>query len=547
MQVSQSYATPSSTATDATGMKFNLSAELSRPPVRLNALIKNSLAYARIMLALRKVVAGDWRLKPKDNSAYQEWVNERYIEELPQHLQGLKVDQIKLLQQRETLKAKKKLIEKEYAPLNKKLWEDRYKYFQWLYTHNRDQWIMLDPVISVHPDSVIFEGFSIDESAYGRVSVPNKNLETFGQVDYGTTNIDFSLGLANELYRVRSYRPAWLNVAFDKVELSTELASNVEKKIDLPDSWVRGFLQVQSASTIDGVMLNLHSSTVAQFLEKLEQRKEKESPRSVRFILKKGECPILVIDPWNVQIKDTNVYNGDFEGEIRLWGRRRLFVLRDLLPFTDSVQVKLLGTGMPSYWSVEVEGHRFDLGLSGWTANDWSKKGNFDLLAASQVKVSAEMLKNVEKTLIQYLTLSPKQLAENLNIKQEEATVALQDMCKSGQAMYDHLLGTYRYRNMLEQEIVASSSEEDIRLTQAVTIVKENKAKMLQKGTLVEDAIAYNFEVEGEKTTYKVDVKIDLDGRIKFAECTCGFFKRNKLRQGPCQHIMAAAIWVGRN
>ncbi len=547
MQVSQSYATPSSTAIDATGMKFNLSAELSRPPVRLNALIKNSLAYARIMLALRKVVAGDWRLKPKDNSAYQEWVNERYIEELPQHLQGIQIDQIRLLQQRETLKAKKKLIEKEYAPLNKKLWEDRYKYFQWLYTHNRDQWMMLDPVISVHPDSVIFEGFSIDESAYGRVSVPNKNLETFGQVDYGTTNIDFSLGLANELYRVRSYRPAWLNVAFDKVELSTELASNVEKKIDLPDSWVRGFLQVQSASTIDGIMLTLHSSTVAQFLEKLEQRKEKESPRSVRFILKKGECPILVIDPWNVQIKDTNVYNGDFEGEIRLWGRRRLFVLKDLLPFTDSVQVKLLGTGMPSYWSVEVDGHRFDLGLSGWTANDWSKKGNFDLLASSQVSVSATMLKEVEKTLIQYLTLSPKQLAEKLNIKQEEATVALQNMCKSGQAMYDHLLGTYRYRKMLDQEIVASSSEEDIRLTQAVTIVKENKAKMLQKGVLEDEAIAYNFEVQGTKSTYKVEVKIDLDGRIKFAECTCGFHKRNKLRQGPCQHIMAAAIWVGRN
>ena len=31
-----------------------------------------------------------------------------------------------------------------------------------------------------------------------------------------------------------------------------------------------------------------------------------------------------------------------------------------------------LGSGMPSYWSVEQQGHKFDLGLSGWTENDWS-------------------------------------------------------------------------------------------------------------------------------------------------------------------------------
>ena len=40
--------------------------------------------------------------------------------------------------------------------------------------------------------------------------------------------------------------------------------------------------------------------------------------------------------------------------------------------------MRLLGTGMPSYWSVSLDGHRFDLGLSGWTQNDWSRSARFE-------------------------------------------------------------------------------------------------------------------------------------------------------------------------
>ena len=81
MQVTQSYAQESTAQNDEQGMKFNFSAELSRKPVSINALIKNSLSYARLMLALRQVVKGDWRTPQVDHTAYQEWVQERYIED----------------------------------------------------------------------------------------------------------------------------------------------------------------------------------------------------------------------------------------------------------------------------------------------------------------------------------------------------------------------------------------------------------------------------------------------------------------------------------
>ena len=49
----------------------------------------------------------------------------------------------------------------------------RSKYFAWLRraTVRPPGWV-LDPVVSVHPDAVMFEVFSQDESSYGRVTVP---------------------------------------------------------------------------------------------------------------------------------------------------------------------------------------------------------------------------------------------------------------------------------------------------------------------------------------------------------------------------------------
>ncbi len=545
MQVTQSYARPSSAKTDNKGTKFSFSAEISRNPVSINAMILNSLGYARIMLALRQIVKGDWRTPQKDHTAYQEWVNERYVEQLPEHLKHIEAKKVAFLTKREVLKAKKAGIIKQLRPLQAEVEKARKQYYAWLYQNDRDKWYVLDPVISVHKDSVIFEAFSLDESAYGRVSVPMKNLEVFNNIDYGTTNIDFSQALADEIYRVRNYRPAWLKVEYDKVELSTAVGSNVEKKIDLPESWVRGFLQVQSASTLDGTSLDINAQTLAKVLEILAQKKEKESPRSLRFILKKGEKIKIIIDPWNIEITDTNIFEGENEGEIRLWGRRRLMVLNDLLPYTDKVNVKLLGTGMPSYWSVELDGHRFDVGLSGWTDNDWAKKGNFDLLASANKKVNID-IKKVEQILIKNLSTNSKEVAEIMNIDRSAATSALQELCKNGQAMYDHLTQNYRWRQLLKQDIKLTESEEDDRLKYAIELIQNKQVEIIYEKDLEKNIKEYKVGVQG-KNLYQPIIQLDLDGRIKFADCTCSHHRRNKLRQGPCSHIMSAVIWIGKN
>ena len=242
-------------------------------------------------------------------------------------------------------------------------------------------WMILDPVVSVHPDATIFEVFSQDESSYGRVTVAADNLQTDGETVFGTTNVDFSAALGR-----RDSARAFLSSGKIKrrrrrrFALAPTRARAFGKENRFAAfSWVRGFLQVQSASTLPGIDLTLSASTVAELLMILRRDREKESPRSLRFELENGAKPKIVLEPWNIEIAEhTHVYNGE-STSVRVWGRRRLFSIESLLAYSETVQVRLLGTGMPHFWSVESGGHRFDVGLSGWTKNDWSSAARFDL------------------------------------------------------------------------------------------------------------------------------------------------------------------------
>ena len=130
----------------------------------------------------------------------------------------------------------------------KPFYEARQKYFKYLYERERDVWFVLDPVITVHPDEIFFECFSQDESSYGRLGASYEVFKNVGDFACGMTNIDYSSSLYDEFQKIRSYKttrfavdPSGFNVQTTNEDAYKEL------KIDLPDSWVRGFLQVSSA------------------------------------------------------------------------------------------------------------------------------------------------------------------------------------------------------------------------------------------------------------------------------------------------------------
>jgi hypothetical protein len=550
MLLTQTYAAPSLASLEGGGLGFRLATALNRPPVFLDATVRSSYEFAQAMLALHELVSSDLRPQQRDHSAYQAWVQQRYLEELDVETAAFLERLPVLTRRRDGIKAELALLEATRSQLEHFLHSSNSfksaerKFFQYLYKADREQWFVLDPVISVHPDATLFEGFSLDESSYGRVTVPIENLELAGKPNYGTTNIDFSVALCRELGRVRTYRPAKLQVGSQAVAIGTTTGQAVEKKIDLPDSWVRGFLQVQSASGLPGTTVYFSPETISSLLFHLRRRREKQGPRSLRFRLTRWQKPTIEIEPWGTVLQEgQHAYDGGFSGEIRVWGRRRLFVLERLLPLAESVEVRLLGTGLPSFWSLSLARHRFDMGLSGWNANDWAKAAQFDLLTAS-APVADAIVAQAAGILEERLQLDTRQLAERVGVPRPEAAAALQVLCARGEAMFDLACGAYRWRRLFPPELQRADNEAESLARRAQGLVLRGRVRPGARSRTDERGVERDQLVVDSDKQFHVQLGRDVDGRVVYAECTCGFFRHNKLRKGPCVHILAASIYL---
>ena len=115
----------------------------------------------------------------------------------------------------------------------------------------------LDPICTVHPDRVFFEAFSGDQSAYGLAIVDRAVFATVGEVTHGTTNVDFTRWLWNALGEMRSSRTTTFKISSGGFGVATkgETCARFEEKVDVPDPWVRGFLQLQGAMALPGTRL----------------------------------------------------------------------------------------------------------------------------------------------------------------------------------------------------------------------------------------------------------------------------------------------------
>lgn len=90
----------------------------------------------------------------------------------------------------------------------------------------------------------------------------------------GTTNIDYSHALYDEFQKIRSYRDTEL--AIDPTGFAVQTSGEAayrEDKIELPDSWMRGFLQVSSAMAQPAHVVDLHPVDMHAILTRLAARR----------------------------------------------------------------------------------------------------------------------------------------------------------------------------------------------------------------------------------------------------------------------------------
>ncbi|HKS16152.1 MAG TPA: SWIM zinc finger family protein, partial [Planctomycetota bacterium] len=268
---------------------------LSRPPVSFDAELAQPLRFREAISALHHVVISDLRFQPKDHTAYRQWLKRQAGEE--QRVRAMAFAQARDERLAHVGKMPPELPA-QFKTMHRIYWKARRSYADYLQRHDPALFRRLmpcDPVITVAPDVVFFECFSADESSYGCLTVERDAMfKGASSIQPGTTNVDYSWALFDHFQTLRTYRPTRFHVDPSGFEVRTTGAGEIrEEKIELPESWLRGFLQIQAGMTLPMRKVTLDRESLYSILAFLKRHKAKLSPRALRFDLAPGQPPAI--------------------------------------------------------------------------------------------------------------------------------------------------------------------------------------------------------------------------------------------------------------
>lgn len=509
------------------------------------------LIFREGLAGLYEVVVSDFKYRPRDRVAFKAWLEEqdrKFLASL-----GLKSEEAR----KKSARLNARLSELDAARDQRlaPFYKARHRYFEYVYEHEYETAYLFDPVITVHPDELSFEAFSRDESSYARLAAKYDLFDKVDSFECGTTNIDFSVRLHDELDRMRTYRTTRFDVSPSGFTVATEgKQAHREKKIDLPESWIKGFLQVHSTMAMGLSHFKMAPVDLYNVCRQLQRKKARTSPRALRYELTPGQPVKVVFEPWETQLtlSPTSRFQGPKPLTVRTWGRDRLRTLARLVHVTKSVDVYLAGFGLPSIYVLDLGPLTFTLGLSGWTDNDWSGGGTqFDLLTR-QLEVSPNELLTTFEALRQFKRASGTELAKLTGLTLEKTRSAVSYLCQTGRAMFDLGGGVFRHRELFLEPFTVKEAKE---------AVKSGGAKSGNPREAAAQAIFDSGDVRvimrrPTKSGYKLSgsakgadsrrvrplLSVDKDGKIVEGTCSCPFFREHKLTKGPCEHLLALRL-----
>lgn len=573
MKVKYNYASPSMCTGNGNETTLGLSPDLTREEkVSFLGKLKHPLIFRDAMLMLREIVISDTSIKKKERVDFFAWLEgeiERRIvkheQYMPQVREELKDNMNELISQ---IGDKDSEIEKLYKLRNEikgeidkqDVWRDynnlERNFWKFLRDRDYDLWLVLDPVITVHKDEVSFEAFSIDESTYGCLSIDINEFELLQEPKLGTTNIDFSYKLAKEIERFRTYNEVNLSVNPEGFSVeSGVMPEYVEKKIDLPETWIKGFNQVSAAASLGGIDVTINKTDMYDICSYLRRHKAKESPRYMKWILEPGKNIKILFEPFKEVLTLKSIYNGEKKREEKIWGRRRWLVMEKIIPLANSFKIRLLGFGMPQFIIADMGSMKMTVGLTSWSSNDWIKGTAFNIMGGF---IGEGNYNKVYGLLKEKRALSMDEIFNELKEDSKSACKAgIGMLLKKGEGYYDPINDKVRFRRLISEPL----PEEMYKTTETELNVQEHINEGMDNFIVsVNDEGEYVFKhsmktpnpKKGKWKYYRTpdfdreydytdtEIRIDEDGAITYVKCDCKEFKKGARNiSEPCEHILA--------
>ncbi len=369
---------------------------------------------------------------------------------------------------------------------------------------------LADPVVTCADDRLRFEAFSACCSVYGRVDLLPSGFD--GEVlGRGTTNVDFGAVIRAALTRVEDRRRLGLAVGADSVEVETDSASAIERRVLLPQRWLRGFLEVQATQSELDPVAQVDAAGARAFFRSIPKSPSKRpvwitsAGRGLRF-----------------------VHHDPGDRAVAVAGLARLRLFERVGRHATALRVFAVAGDGSTGWQVDVPGARLTLVLSPdvWRGFSGEGRGLHALADAS----SAAGIAAVRAALGWEPRLSVETLARAADRSTAVVSSALAALALSGIVGYDLAEGGF-FRRELPFDLDRGERLQP-RLRAA-------------RGLVAREAVRID-EAAGPDVAAWVAGAGGVEYRVRSTDtgwtCTCPWYGRHRGDRGPCKHVLAVQL-----
>ncbi|SFC19878.1 SWIM zinc finger [Streptomyces aidingensis] len=374
----------------------------------------------------------------------------------------------------------------------------------------------LDPVVTAGGDRLRFESFSGCCGVHARLDVLPAGLDG-ADVAHGTTNVDINNPLREALSRLGAGEPLHLRVGPEELTVTALDGPLVEKKVPLPDRWLRGFAETQVIASGFDLRAELTAGEAVRFLRSLPRGGTGRSGGGVRWVLPA---------PHGSGLRPAG---RPAPGAVCLPGPARLAALHRVLRHATGLRiygppVSAAAPASASAWELALPGMRLTLTLSPDPARGFSGEGAvLEHLAGEESAADAELLGVL---LAWEPCIDPAELAARSGLSRERVRAALTRLGTAGRVGYDTAEAAYYHRELPYD--AGRAEKHNPRLVGARELVAAGAVTFLGDGLAA---------VRSGELVYQV--RTTAAGAMT---CTCPWWAEYRGGRGPCRHALAARM-----
>ena len=366
-----------------------------------------------------------------------------------------------------------------------------------------------DPIISVGNGELLFEGFSSCNSVYARVGLRNDVLDG-DFLQSGCTNIDFNDVTVRAFNAVTASEKMILGIGQKQTHFITEKHKSVEKKVTLPNRWIKGLGNVQVYLSEMELAYRLNKAEAIQLFRSLP----KQAVKNDYYLVKRGVG--YTFAPTATA------------GAIKIGGVHRLNLLQGLLLLADSLYVYRSSSEQSVAFVLHFKGVEMLFLLSDNVYRGFSGEGKY--LENMIEEVPMEWLVGINNFFKTNEVFSPAMVAIENDVNMGTMATLQASLSSIGLLGYNLTDSNYFYRRLpfKPQRLISLNP----RLQNAKKLTQNDEVQIVeQRGDYVKANV---------KGTGGVTHTVILDGEK--AQCTCNWYTNHQTNRGLCKHILATKM-----